>query len=373
MHRHPLLVTAAAMLMAACGSSGSAATPTVPTTPTTPTTPNTPTPITVVPHAPPAVIVQGNTLVDASGARLRLRGVNRSGGEFMCSQGRGIFDGPTDTTSVKAIAAWKVNVVRVPLNETCWLGINGVKPEYGGVNYQKAVSDYVANLNRYGIVVILELHWNGPDTVLALKQAPMPDRDHTPEFWKQLATAYKGNASVVFDLFNEPFPDNNSNSAEAWRCWKSGGTCSGMTYQAAGMDELVATVRATGATNVIMLGGVGYSSRLSGWLANKPNDPLKQLAASWHVYNFSGCNQRSCWDAEAAPVDLQVPLVLGEVGQDDLGSAFITSLMDWMDARQGSYLAWVWNVWGTKLDLITSYDGTATSYGSTFRTRYLSP
>jgi endoglucanase len=370
MIRRLLLAACACVLMTACGGSDSAATPTSPTSPTTPT-PTQPTSFTVVPHAPPAVFVQGNRLVDSTGGVLRLRGVNRSGGEFMCSQGRGIFDGPTDTTSVIAIAAWKVNVVRVPLNETCWLGINGVKPEYGGANYQKAVADYVSTLNRYGIVAILELHWSGADTVLALKQAPMPDRDHTPEFWKQLATAYKDNQSVVFDLFNEPFPDNNSNSAEAWRCWKSGGTCSGMSYQAAGMDELVATVRATGAKNVIMLGGVGYSSRLSGWLANKPTDPLDRLAASWHVYNFSGCNQRTCWDAEAAPVNQQVPLVLGEVGEDDLGSVFVSSLMDWMDARQGSYLAWVWNVWGTKLDLISSYDGTASAYGAVFRTRYL--
>jgi len=44
--------------------------------------------------------------------------------------------------------------------------------------------------------------------------------------------------------------------------------------------------------------------------------------------------------------------------------------MDWMDARQGSYLAWVWDVWGQKLDLITSYNGTPTPYGQTFKTRF---
>jgi hypothetical protein len=41
-----------------------------------------------------------------------------------------------------------------------------------------------------------------------------------------------------------------------------------------------------------------------------------------------------------------------------------------MDARQGSYLAWVWDVWGQSLDLIASYDGTATTYGQTFKTRF---
>jgi hypothetical protein len=44
--------------------------------------------------------------------------------------------------------------------------------------------------------------------------------------------------------------------------------------------------------------------------------------------------------------------------------------MDWMDARQGSYLAWEWDVWGQSLDLIANYDGTPTPYGLTFRTRF---
>jgi len=198
----------------------------------------------------------------------------------------------------------------------------------------------------------------------------MPNRDHTPEFWRQVAASFKGNNRVFFDLFNEPFPDNNADTPEARRCWRDGGTCSGMSFQAAGMQELVDAVRGTGATNVILLGGIQYAARLTSWLAYKPTDPLNNLAASWHIYNFSWCNTQACWDSEATPVAQQVPLVLGELGQDDRGSAFVTSLMDWMDARQGSYLAWVWDVWGSSLDLIASYDGTPTPYGQTFKTRF---
>ena len=321
------------------------------------------------PAGAPTVHVQGTRLVDSLGQPVRLRGVNRSGAEYACAQGWGIFDGPSDSASVQAIASWKANVVRLPLNETCWLGINGVAPAYSGPNYRRAIADYVALLNRAGLVVILDLHWTA-DTGKALGQAPMPNRDHTPEFWRQVAAAYKSNDRVIFDLFNEPFPDNNSDTPEAWRCWRDGGTCSGMTFQAAGMQELVDAVRGTGATNVIILGGVQYAARLSHWLANKPSDPLNNLAASWHIYNFSWCNTQTCWDADAAPVAQQVPLVLGELGQNDGGSAFVTALMDWMDARQGSYLAWVWDVWHDWSDLIASYDGTATAYGETFRTRF---
>ena len=318
----------------------------------------------------PSIHVLGTQLVDSTGRPVRLRGVNRSGAEYACAQGWGIFDGPSDSASVQAIASWRSNVVRVPLNETCWLGINGVAPAYSGDTYRRAIAAYVALLNRTGLAVILDLHWTAAGTATALGQAPMPNRDHTPEFWRQVAAAYKGNNRVIFDLFNEPYPDNNSDTPEAWRCWRYGGTCSGMSFQAAGMQELVDTVRSTGATNVIVVGGIQYASRLTGWLANEPTDPQHNLAASWHIYNFSWCNTLACWDSEAAPVAQQVPLVLGELGQSDRGSAFVTSLMDWMDAWQGSYLAWEWDVWGQPLDLIATYDGTPTTYGQTFKTRF---
>src|SRR2546427_10027794 len=97
-------------------------------------------------------------LVDSAGRPIRLRGVNRSGTEYACAQGWGMFDGPSDSASVQAIASWKGNVVRVPLNETCWLGINGVASAYSGDNYRRAIAAYVALLNRTGLAVILDLH-----------------------------------------------------------------------------------------------------------------------------------------------------------------------------------------------------------------------
>jgi len=110
-----------------------------------------------------------------------LAGVNRSGTEYACIQGWGIFDGPNDATSVAAMAAWHVNAVRIPLNEDCWLDINGVNPAYAGSSYQSAVplsisvsgnhlmngESYVKLLHQYGLYAILDLHWNAPGTTRA--------------------------------------------------------------------------------------------------------------------------------------------------------------------------------------------------------------
>ena len=85
--------------------------------------------------------VHGNHLVNQNGDTVRLTGVNRSGAEYACAEGWGIWDGPTDTdAAIQAMIAWHVNAVRIPLNEDCWLGINGIKPAYSGHNYQSQIT-----------------------------------------------------------------------------------------------------------------------------------------------------------------------------------------------------------------------------------------
>jgi hypothetical protein len=329
-------------------------------------------------NAPSGLHVAGNQLLDGANRPIVLRGVNRSGTEYACIQGWGFFDGPSDLASVQVIASWGANAVRIPLNEGCWLNINGAPPAYSGAAYHNAIASYVATVQAAGLVPILELHWSGAGTTTATGMQPMLNRDHSVAFWQQVAAAYRSNTGVVFDLHNEPYPDGNRDTAAAWDCWKNGTTTSnasacpgsGLSYQAAGMQELVNAVRATGATNPIMLGGVQYSNALSRWLSYKPQDPTGNLVAAWHVYNFNICNSTACYDATAAPVAAQAPLVAGEIGQNDCGSAMLTTLMSWLDARGAGYLAWTWNTWGTacaNLSLIVNFAGTPTSYGQVYR------
>jgi endoglucanase len=324
----------------------------------------------------PALTVSGNKLVDATGATRRLLGVNRSGGEFMCVQGRGIWDGPVDDASIAAMRTWKINTVRIPLNEECWLGNSNIDAAYRGATYIAAVKDYVTRLEAHGITPVVELHWThgqytgnsaGCSDLYASCQKPMPDAEYGPAFWTSVANTFKGDQAVVFDLFNEPYPDRATSSLDdAWKCWRDGGTCSGIGYQVAGMQTLVNAVRSTGARNVIMLGGLAYSNDLGKWLTYRPADPAGNLAASVHVYNFNTCGNSSCWDSTLAPVAAQVPLVAGETGENTCGHSFVDQLMSWFDAHGVSYLAWTWNTWDCSSgpSLISAYDGTATAYGA---------
>jgi hypothetical protein len=364
---------------------GSVVTPTSsPTSSPTSTPPSTPTstPPTGTPTGPaPALHVSGNKLLTAAGAAHTLYGVNRSGGEFACIQGNGFWDGPMDQASIDAMRTWKIRTVRVPLNEECWLGTADVPAAYGGTAYQNAVKAYVNLLVQNGITPIVEMHWNyglytgnssGCSDVKATCQKPMPDAQYGPSFWTGVATAFKGNDAVVFDLFNEPYPERaTGDETSGWKCWRDGGTCAGITYQVAGFQTLVNSVRATGASNVILIGGLAYSNDLTQWLTYKPSDPLNNLAAFAHVYNFNTCANQSCWDSQFLPVAQSVPLTLTEIGENDCAHGFVDSLMNWADSHGVGYLGWTWNTWdcSTGPSLISNFDGTATAYGQGLKAR----
>ena len=122
------------------------------------------------------------------------------------------------------MTSWpNVNAVRVPLNESCWLGINGAVPAYSGDNYKQAISNYVTLLHKYHLIPILELHWVGPGQTKASRQQPLPDADHAPEFWSDVATTFVNDSGVVLEAYNEPFwADHNMDSDPAWACWRDG-------------------------------------------------------------------------------------------------------------------------------------------------------
>jgi endoglucanase len=316
--------------------------------------------------AKPWIAVRGGELADHSGHTVRLLGVNRSGTEYSCQQGYGFFDGPSDAASIRAMKAWHINAVRVPLNETCWLGINGIDPKYGGANYRRTIRSWVSRLEAAGLYVILDLHWAGPGSTQATGIIPMPDADHAPDFWRSVAAEYKGDHAVLFDLYNEPHDVD-------WACWQNGCEIDDQrvgSYRAAGMTELVEAVRSTGAKQPVMLGGTEWARNDDGWLAYLPPDPADAEVASNHTYNFAAC-YGAC-RAALAKISRTHPVVTGEMGEGDCRTAYIEPYMNWADAHGISYLGWAWDThggWTCKSgpSLIKDYEGTPTAFGRGFR------
>jgi endoglucanase len=329
-----------------------------------------------------SIEVRGSQLVDWTGAPVVLHGANTSGTEYACVSEKSIFDGSEEASpgSVAAMRTWGFNAARVELNESCWLGIQGVKPAYSGEAYRQAIEQYVNALTAAGMYVILDMHFSSKGGAgKAKNQVPMPDERYAPAFWTSVAEAFRGDHAVIFDLFNEPYPNGNTDSPAAWRCDRegsAGGTCKGFGYEAAGMQQLLDSVRATGASNVVMVGGPQFAGDLDEWERYAPTDPLGQLAASIHIYwkkpahpDFSPCYLASCWSGVLAPLSARVPIVAGELGELDCGDSLYPPFLEFADEHGISYLAWAWFVGSCAHEpsLISSYAGTPTAYGLGYR------
>jgi hypothetical protein len=289
-------------------------------------------------------------------------------------QDLGLGWGSLNSAEAEAIASWHTNVARVPLNEDCWLGINGAPPKYAGANYRSAIEQWVQVLNAAGLVVILDLLSAAPGNYPATGQWPMADADHSITFWSQVSAAFAPDPSVIFDLFNEPMIGGSKPTAADWSCWLNGCPtgfalcpldpttgefvkatgCPVVDYETAGMQQLVSAVRSSGATQPIMLGGLNWAGNPCGvsgdpgssgtceWLANLPKDPEGELIASFHAYNWTPCASLTCWQQGLAQVATSVPVITGELGEDDCSASFIDAYMNWADAHNISYLAQSW-------------------------------
>jgi endoglucanase len=317
-----------------------------------------------------------NRLENAAGRAVVLRGVNRSGTEYSCVHGYGTFDGPSSAASVRAIRSWGATLVRVPINEDCWLGINGVPRAYSGAAYRAAIVAYVARLQRVGITPEVSLTWAGPGGYRATSQPAAPDADHSPAVWTSLARTFRHNPNVILGVWGEP--------AIGASCFANGGVCgatygpSNAPYRSVGSKTAVRLIRAAGYRGVIAIPGVAWANDLSAWLANEPHDPLHQLVAEAHVYGGQDCSTTGCFDRTMLPVARRVPVLFGEVGENvpgtDCSAGAVQRILAWAAAHQVSWAAWTWDTWGTCGSLISSYSGTpANPFGALIRRTLKSP
>jgi hypothetical protein len=360
-------------------------------------------------HSRLSIAVSHGRFVDASGKPVQLRGVNVSGPEFVSVQGwsKSPWGGQTGeaTPNWDAMKTWKVNSVRIPLNEASWLGYEctddsgKTRNPDPGHNYQDTVKSAVESATAAGLYVILDLHWTAPGKFCPLAQNPMADADHSIEFWTSLATLFKSSPNVLFELFNEPFFFWTAPGSDPWKVLRDGGTftkyvtgsasryTAEYTWQSAGMQQMLDAIRMTGAKNVVLVGAPSWSQDLSQWLSHQPRDPLAQLAAVWHAYPDSGVvgspgasvpkHGADAYKWAERVIAARVPLVISETGDHNAAGTtsapFVSKVLPWADRHGVSYLGWAWDVWGHHDNvLIKDKVGTPTDgYGAYFREHLL--
>lgn len=321
-----------------------------------------------------SIRIVGAHFVDGNGNPIRLVGTTRPGTQYSCV--KGFFeDGPWDQSTVDAMAAWHMNAVRLPLNEDCWLGINGLPGNgYSAAQYRADVHTFVSEFHKDGMYVVLDNRVAAPGSIPASGQASsaadMPDADHAPAFISSLAASFKFDPAVIFDLYNEP--NHLPGLAAGMACVRNGCTIADTaglgTYQAAGEQTLLDAVRAAGATQVVLESAPSYAGDARYWLQYVLNDPLHQVGASVHPYELAWwLHSQLEWSQQLGGIIAAgYPVFATETGPNACGSAvYITSQMAWFDANGVSYMPFGWNGFG-RCGQTLNANWTGAPYGSAF-------
>lgn len=253
----------------------------------------------------------GTRLFDANEKPVWLYGVNIASLEWLNA-------GDHVQESVnRAIADWRVNLIRLPLAQDRWFGKMPGQAD-GGAAYRAIVDQIVDTCAAAHVYVDLDLHWSECGKWASeggkLGQHVMPDK-HSITFWHDVATRYKNHPNVIFGLYNEPHD-------VSWEVWRNGGTVTDVpakesrdqtriAFDAVGLQTLYNTVRATGAQNLVTVSGLDWGYDLSGVL-NGYAITGTNLVYETHPYPF-----KKNWDRNFGGVSEKYPVYVGEWGFGD--------------------------------------------------------
>jgi endoglucanase len=303
------------------------------------------------PMAPGGYYTQGASVCTADGKPHLFNGVDRPSLEFTnTGQWNGLSGIPA--SDFQAMASWRANAVRIATNQDFWLsGATLYDP-----NYPATIAKAVHDAEAAGLDVILDLHWsdcgnlkvpslagqNRSDTTTVSGQQIMADVNSV-QFWKEVATMFKDDGHVLFELYNEP-------NGVPWSEWLSGGN-SVAACPTVGMQALYNAVRmpapaGAGAQNLVILGGLSYAFDLS-QVQNYPIAGAYNLMYATHPYptNDSESDWASSFgyltDGNLAPV---IATEFGDTTTNCRGQ-WDTDLINFSATNKMSWTAWAW--WAT--------------------------
>jgi hypothetical protein len=303
------------------------------------------------PFAPDGYYVNGNAVCSQAGKAHVFRGLARPSLEWSPSGDH------LSERDFRLMASWGANVVRLPLNQAFWLEDS---PQFAA-SYAPLVDDAVSWAKAAGMDVILDLHWSDAGTVGGCTSPPNCQQQMADErsitFWSEVAARYRGDGRVLFELYNEPHD-------VSWQVWKSGGETSA-GFRAAGMQQLYDAVRAAGADNLVLIGGLDWAYDLSGVVANRIDG--YNIVYATHPYNTPN-RQPAAWEKSWGFLTATDPVMVTEFGNlndPSCSTDYTGAVIDYADAHAAGWTAWAWFPGGcTFPGLIDDWTGTASVTGS---------
>jgi hypothetical protein len=177
--------------------------------------------------------------------------------------------------------------------------------------------------------IMLDLHTNALTACAAPVQQKMPDLGAIT-FWQIVASRYANNPLVGFDLYNEPHDITDA-------VWHSGGTVysSGVSYTAAGMQQLYDAVRGTGATNLVFASGSGWATTYS----TLPLTGTTNLVNAVHAYTCPSGTPESGATCSSGPGGVLDPSnLLGHLATAGQTLPVMVTEFGWPSKFQGQYI-----------------------------------
>jgi hypothetical protein len=289
--------------------------------------------------APGGYYTDGPTIRDAAGNAHLFHGVARPSLEWN-PVGEHIA-----ASDFALMAGWKANVVRLAMNQEYWLT---------NTAYPATIDQAIQWAKAAGLDVILDLHWSDKGQLnTAAGQQIMADTNSVT-FWTQVATKYKTDGRVMFELYNEPHD-------VSWDIWRNGGSAGG--FQVAGMQQLYDTVRGAGADNLVIIGGLDWAYDLSGVPANRITG--YNIVYATHPYAFFSTKQPANWDSGFGFLAATDPVIVTEFGTNDCSTSYYSSLVTYADQHKISWTAWAWYVGGCGFpSVISDWNGTPNAPGA---------
>jgi hypothetical protein len=288
--------------------------------------------------------VAGTQILNSQGQPMLLRGVNAASLEWT-TDGQGHIVQTVNT----AIHDWHVNIIRLPLSQDRWFG-KAPEQKDGGKAYRALIHQVVDNCATQKCYIILDLHWSDcNEWGTNIGQHSMPDLNSIA-FWKDFAPVYANNPAVLFDLYNEPHD-------VSWDVWLNGGKITDRpngrragpprTYEAVGMQKMLDTVRATGARNVVVAGGLDWAYDLSGILDGRQlSDPHGNgVIYANHCYDNKG-DSVYAWIAKMEKATAKLPVIVSEYGGNSGPSRrvpadnWLRHVLQALDDHKWSWTAW---------------------------------
>ncbi len=279
--------------------------------------------------------LEGNKVVDESGKALVLRGVDIQEYGYRVSY----LKRYNESHFQYLARQWEAKIIRIPVLPQSWRNNSGYLTQ--------VLEPLVQWANKYGMYAIID--WHGEGNIDAPGKgtnvnASLTNVNETMSFWSTISRHFNGRPGIIYEIFNEPGDDLT------WNNWKP-------TAQ-----SLVDQIRTNDNDTIILVGGIHWSSDLSGALLNPVNG--KNIAYVDHPYPTGSTFQQACktnptpcWDKAFGNVTSLYPVFATEWGYvqpDQLASCpkqsfalywngYETQLTSYFQSKGISWSPWNWS------------------------------